>query len=228
MGMPVSRRAMVAGSLGLVVAGPMAGVLAGCAALPPLSLDEAIRRLLRRSTERALARLCEPGGAWDRFVYDAALPQTYGPAGLVLERALMSDAFRERLDRTLRPIAARAARAAAPRITAAVRVIGVANARAVLAGGPHAATDLLRSDMGPAVLEAMLPEFRDGFRVLDDPLFGPIVAALAGIGGDAIARALTRHAEDAVWGAIGDEEAAIRADPTAGGDPQLAAILAGR
>jgi hypothetical protein len=29
-----------------------------------------------------------------------------------------------------------------------------------------------------------------------------------------------------MWDTIGDEEAALRADPSAGGDPQLAAILA--
>ena len=43
-----------------------------------------------------------------------------------------------------------------------------------------------------------------------------------------LARKLAHHADDAVWGAIGDEEAAIRADPAAGGDPQLAGMLAQR
>lgn len=218
------RRDMLGG--GLVLCASLA--LGACASVPPLSLDEAVRRLLRRSTDRALARLAEPGGAWDHFLARAALPQTYGPAGLLLQSALTSPAFRERLAQTLRPVAMRAARDAAPRITAAVRAIGIANARAVLAGGPHAATDLLRSSMGPAVVEAMFPEFRDFFRLLDDPVLGPIISALAGIGADGLARTFADHADEAVWDAVGDEEAAIRADPTAGGDPQLAAVLGTR
>jgi hypothetical protein len=211
----VSRRTAVGG---------LAALLAACAALPPLTVDEAVRRLLRKSTERALARLYEPGGVWDRFV--AGLDLGGGAAGLLLQRALMSGDFHRRLDAWVRPIAMRAARAAAPRIAAAVKTMGIANARAVLAGGPRAATDLLRSEMGPALIEAMFPEFRNALGSIDDPVLGPIFAVLVRMGGDALARKLAHHADDAVWGAIGDEEAAIRADPSAGGDPQLAGFLA--
>ena len=211
----VSRRATIGG---------LAALLAACAALPPLSVDEAVRRLLRKSTERALARLYEPGGVWDRFV--AGLDLGGGAAGLLLQRALMSGDFHRRLDAWIRPIAMRAARAAAPRIAAAVKTMGIANARAVMAGGPRAATDLLRSEMGPALIEAMFPEFRNALGSIDDPVLGPVFAVLVRMGGDALARKLAHHADDAVWGAIGDEEAAIRADPSAGGDPQLAGFLA--
>ena len=207
------------------VIGAMAALLASCAALPPLSVDEAVRRLLRRSTERALARLNEPGGAWDRFVAGLDLASGLGPAGLVLRQALTSPDFHRRLDAWLRPAAMRAVRAAAPRIAAAVKAMGIANARAVLAGGPRAATALLRSAMGPAVIEAMFPEFRAALHALDDPELGPVITALTGLGGEALARKLAHHADDAVWDAIGDQEAAIRADPTAGGDPQLAGVL---
>jgi len=212
---PVSRRATIGG---------LAALLASCAALPPLSVDEAVRRLLRRSTERALARLYEPGGVWDRFV--AGLDLGDGAVGLLLQRVLMSGDFHRRLDAWIRPIALRAAHAAAPRIAAAVKTMGIANARAVMAGGPRAATEMLRSEMGPAVIEAMFPEFQRALQSIDDPVLGPIFAHLVRMGGDALAQKLARHADDAVWGAIGDEEAAIRADPTAGGDPQLAALLA--
>jgi hypothetical protein len=213
----VSRRIAVGGMLTL---------LAGCAALPPLSVDEAVRRLMRRATARALDRLEQPGGAWDKFVAGLDLAAGLGPAGLVLQRALTSGDFHRRLDIWLRPVAVRAARAAAPRVAAAVRAMGIANARAILAGGPRAATQLLRSDLGPAVIEAMLPEFRGALHTLDDPVLGPVIAALAGLGADALARKLSRHADQALWDSIGDEEAAIRADPSADGDPQLAGILA--
>ncbi|KUR77808.1 DUF4197 family protein [Novosphingobium sp. FSW06-99] len=203
----MARRAVMAG---------LTAVLAACAALPPFTVDEAVRRLLRRATERALARLDQPGGAWDKFVAGLNL----GPG---VQAVLMSPDFHRRLDAWVRPVALRAVRAAAPRIAAAVKVMGITNARAVLAGGPRAATRLLRSEMGPALIEAMVPEFA---RALDDPALGPLIATLAALGSEALARKLARHADDAVWDAIGDEEAAIRADPTAGGDPQLAGMLA--
>jgi len=210
----VSRRATIGG---------LAALLASCAALPPLTVDEAVRRLLRKSTDRALARLYAPGGVWDRFV--ASIDLGGGAAGLFIQRALMSNDFHRRLDAWIRPVAMRAAHAAAPRIAAAVKTMGVANARAVLAGGPRAATDLLRSELGPAVIEAMFPEFRNALQSVDDQVLGRIFAALLRLGGDELAHRLARHTADAVWDTIGDEEAAIRADPTAGGDPQLAGYL---
>ena len=217
----VSRRVMIGG-----VAASGAVLLASCAALPPLSLDEAVRRLLRRATERALARLEQPGGNWDRFVAGIDLGAGLGAAALPLKLALMSPDFHRRLDAWLRPLALRAARAAAPRVAAAVRTMGIANARAVLAGGPQAATRLLRSEMGPAVIEALLPEFRGALQTIDDPVLRPVIVALATLGGEALARKLARRADDALWDAIAEEEAAIRADPSAGGDPQLATALA--
>lgn len=209
-----------------IVVGGVTALIAACAMLPPLSVEEAVRRLLRRSTERALARLEAPGGAWDRFVAGLDLADGLGVAGLVLQRALMSPDFHRQLDAWLRPVARRAGRVAAPRLIAAIKVMGIANARAVLAGGPRAATQLLRSELGPAVIEAMFPEFRAALHSLDDPLLRPVIAALAALGGDALARKLARHANDALWDAIGDEEAGLRADPSAGGDPQLAPYLA--
>ena len=170
----VSRRVMIGG-----VAASGAVLLASCAALPPLSLDEAVRRLLRRATERALARLEQPGGNWDRFVAGIDLGAGLGAAALPLKLALMSPDFHRRLDAWLRPLALRAARAAAPRVAAAVRTMGIANARAVLAGGPQAATRLLRSEMGPAVIEALLPEFRGALQTIDDPVLRPVIVALA-------------------------------------------------
>lgn len=209
-----------------IIAAIGSALVAACAALPPLSLDEAVRRLMRKAALRALARLDAPGGVWDRFVARLDLARDLGPAGFALQAALMSDAFHRRLDAWLRPVLLRAARAASPRISAAIRVIGIANARAVLHGGPHAAIDLLRSEMGPALIEAMLPELRDALRALDDPALRPLVVLIATLGGEALARRLAHHADDALWDAMAEEEAAIRADPGADGDPQLAGALA--
>jgi len=210
----------------IVLAGLAAGCVAGCAALPPLSLDEAVRRLMRKAVLRALARLDAPGGVWDRFIARLDLPRELGPAGFALAAALTSEAFHRQLDAWLRPVLLRAARNAAPRLSAAIRAIGIANARAVLHGGPHAAIDLLRSDMGPALIEAMVPELKTALGTLDDPALRPLIVIIATLGGEALARALARHADQALWDQMAEEEAAIRADPGADGDPQLAGALA--
>ena len=220
-GLPRSRRTVLAA---LLLAPPLA--LGACAMLPPLSVEEAVRRLLRRATERALARLEAPGGVWDRLGADVDFSALPPVLALTLRGALLSGEFRHRLDAWLRPIAMRAVRRAAPRIAAAIKVMGIARAREVLAGGPRAATELLKSDLGPAVLEAMLPEFTDAIALLDDPLLGPVIRALAGAAGEALAHRLARATDRVLWDAIAAEEAAIRADPNAGGDADLARILA--
>jgi hypothetical protein len=213
------RRAVLLGGLATLT-------LSACASLPAFSLDEAVRRLLRRSADRAFARLTEPGGAWDDFIARADLPGNYGQRGGLLQQALTSGAMRERLRESMRPVAARAARRAAPVVADAVRTVGIANARAILAGGPRAASSFLRGAMGEALIEAMLPEFGDALRVADDPVLGSLLSALAGTDLSAYVHSLAARANDVVWDAIAGEEADIRADPRATNDPVLIGALA--
>lgn len=215
------RRAILLGGL----AGVASMALAACASLPAFSLDEAVRRLLRRSADRAFARLIEPGGAWDDFIARADLPGNYGQRGGLLQQALTSGLMRQRLREAMRPVAARAARRAAPIVADAVRTVGIANARAILAGGPRAASSFLRDAMGGALIEAMLPEFGDALRMADDPLLGPVLSALAGTDLSAYVHDLAERANDVVWNAIAGEEADIRADPRATNDPVLMGAL---
>lgn len=200
--------------------------LGACASLPPLSLEEAVRRLLRRSADRALARLTEPGGAWDAFVARADLAEGLGPRGGMIARVLTSAPVRERLRESLRPAAQRAVRRATPVLADAVRQVGIANARAILRGGPHAATSFLRGEMRGALVETMLPEFADLLHGLDDPLLGPALSALAGVDLSGWAHGLAASADGVLWDALADAEADIRADPQSTGDAMLIAALA--
>lgn len=195
--------------------------LPGCAAYPRFTLEDAIRRLLALSADRAFARLLAPGGFWDDQLARLALPEAFGRRGGVLERLLTGPLFKDRLQRAFNDMAEDAADRAAPAVTEAVRTIGVRNALALLRGNPTAATSYLRGEMGVSLVEIMLPRFGDALRVSSDPLVGEALSALTGVDVSGIASSLARQADNAIWSAIGREEAAIRADPRSTNDPVL-------
>lgn len=211
-----------------VLAGLAAGSLLslpGCSSLGDLSLVDAIRRLLTRSTRAALARLVAPGGFYDNELARLDLPEVFGSRGNVLQSILTSAVFKTRLQRSLNRVAERGARRAAPIIADAVRTIGIDNAVALLRGGPTAATGYLRGAMAGSLIEAMVPELGDGLRLADDPVVGQAIAALTGIDVTGVARSLSGRVDEAIWGEIGREEAAIRANPEATNDAVLIAAL---
>lgn len=202
--------------------------LPGCTGFPAFSLEDAVRRLLALSADRAFARLLAPGGFWDDQLARLALPEAFGRRGGVLERLLTGPLFKDRLQRAFNDMAEDAADRAAPAVTEAVRTIGVRNALALLRGDPTAATSYLRGEMGVSLVEIMLPQFGDALRMSNDPLIGEALSALTGVDVGGIASSLARQADTAIWGAIGREEAAIRADPRSTNDPVLIGALGGR
>lgn len=215
-----SRRTVLAG---LAASSMLA--LPGCATLGSLSLVDAIRRLLARSTRLALARLVAPGGFYDNELARLDLPEVFGSRGNVLQSILTSAVFKTRLQRSLNRVAEQGARRAAPIIADTVRAIGIDNAQALLRGGPSAATGFLRSAMAGSLIEAMVPALGDGLRLADDPVLGQALAALTGIDLTGVARSLSSRVDDAIWGEIGREEAAIRANPENTNDAVLIAAL---
>ncbi len=217
-----TRRALMAGAL----AAGLAAALPGCAGVSqPLSLTEAVRRLLLLSSERAFARLTAPGGYWDEALTRADLPARLGTRGDALTRVLASPLFRQRLDGVLADAAVDASYRAAPVVTDAVRTVGVANALAIVRGGPSAATQFLRGELGGRLLAVLLPEADEALATLSDPLVSGLLGAATGVDTAAIARGLAAAVEDTIWTEIGREEGAIRANPRASGDPALAGIF---
>lgn len=216
-----NRRAVLGGmtSLGVLT-------LAGCASYPAFSLEEAVRRLLFLSSDRAFARLLQPGGFWDDQVARLALPEMIGNRGGTLQRILTGPIFRERLQRAFNDMAYDAAERAAPAVTDAVRTIGIRNALALLRGSdPMAATAFLHQEMGTSLVEIMVPAFGDALRVSREPLVGQVLSALAGVDVAGVAGSLANQADAAIFRAIGREEAAIRADPRSTNDPVLMAAF---
>ncbi|MDF8332305.1 DUF4197 family protein [Novosphingobium cyanobacteriorum] len=215
--------------LGSVAATAAVAGLSACTSMGGFSLTEAVRRLLQLSANRAFDRLLQPEGFWDDQVTRLALPDMVGNGrGDVLARILTGPMFKDRLAHAFNRTAARAARNAAPAVAEAVRGIGIRNALALLHGRPDEATTYLRGEMAGRLIDVMLPEFGDALHTASDPLIGEVMAALTGVNTAALANDLAVKADDAIWRAIGQEEAAIRADPRSTNDPVLIGALSVR
>lgn len=200
-------------------------VLSGCQTGPRYSLVEVVRRLLLLAADNALDKLTAPGGFWDSQVARIALPDLFGSRGGVLQGILTSTVFRDRLHRELNHLAERGAERAAPVVTEVIRTISITDAVALISGEPTAATSYLRSQMGPGLINAMIPGLADAIRVSADPIVGQAIATLTGVDVGGVAQALAISADNSIWYQIGAEEAAIRANPQSTNDPMLIAAL---
>ena len=90
---------------------------------------------------------------------------------------------------------------------------------------PTAASSFLRQEMGEQLILAMLPEIGQAMRIAEDPLMGQLLSGLTGVDVQGVTRSFAREVDDAIWGEIGREEAAIRADPRATRDPVLISVF---
>lgn len=201
--------------------------LAACATpMGRYTVEEAVRRLLQLSSERAFARLTEPGGFYDDQLTRIVPPDLGGgKGGAILSALLRTNAVRNQVARSLNDVAVDLADNATPIVMDAVQRMTLADAVSVLRGGPTAATDLLASQARGSVVEALLP---GASRALRSDMFEMLSAALSASGGKdyaALADNVSGQIGDAIFRAIGREEAEIRRDPGATRDPILMALL---
>ncbi len=201
--------------------------LPGCQSLPTISLTEVIRRLLTLSSQSAFAQLLQPGGFYDSQVARIALPERLGGgAGSgILSAVLQSKIFRDKLQRQLNRAAEKGAERAAPLVAEAVRTVTIEDAASIIGGDAQAASRFLRGKMGPVILDAMLPGISEGLALFDDQTISRAVQSVTGFDIGALARDVTQRAENAIWAAIGAQEANIRANPQSTNDPLLIGIF---
>lgn len=217
----MARRTFLAGT---AAAGLLA--LPGCQSLGGFSMVDAIRRLLTLSSRAAFARLTAPGGFWDSEVARFEAPEVFGASGTgVLKNLLTSALFKQNLQRQLNIVAERGAERAAPVVYAAVSKISIPDAIGLVRGGPTAATSYLRTEMGPALINAMIPGLTDALRLSGDPVIGQAVRALAGVDIGQMAQAVANRADNSIWYQIGHEESAIRRRPETTSDPLLIGVF---
>ena len=201
--------------------------LAACATpMGRYTVEDAVRRLLQLSSERAFARLTEPGGFYDDQLTRIVPPDLNGgKGGAVLSALLRTNAVRNQVARSLNDVAVDLAANATPIVMDAVQRMTLADAVSVLRGGPTAATDLLARQARGSVVEALMP---GASRALRSDMFEMLSAALSASGGKdyaALADNVSGQIGDAIFRAIGREEAEIRRDPGATRDPILMALL---
>ncbi len=220
IGAPLARRSFLAGTAagGLVL-------LSGCETTGGFSMVEAIRRLLTISAQRAFSRLTAPGGFWDSEVARFDLPELFSGSSGGLRSLLTSTLFKSQLQRQLNIVAEKGAERAAPVVYDAVRNISIADAIGLVRGGSTAATSYLRGEMGPAMINAMIPGLSDALRVASDPVMSQAVRALSGVDPGAIAQSVAVRADNSIWNQIGVEESAIRANPQGTNDPLLIGVF---
>jgi hypothetical protein len=201
--------------------------LPGCASLPGFSLTDAIRELLTLSSQRAFALLLQPGGFYDSQVARIDLPPQLGGDGAssIVARVLLTGAFKTRLTKQINSAARDGAERAAPLVSDAIRSISIADAAAIVRGGPTAATDLLERSMGRSLVGAMFPSVDQGLRLADNAVVTEALRAATGIDFRGLVQDVSDRTHDAIYRAIGKEEAAIRANPRETGSPLLTAVF---
>lgn len=220
--MIIERRTMIVGAVLLPLI-----ALPGCAGTGGFSLVEAIRRLLTLSSQRAFAGLMRENGFFDSQIARISVPDQLGGArtGNLVAMVLRSDAFQSRLTRQVNRAAERGALLAAPIVTDAIASLTIEDALSLVRGGSRAATDRLSMAIGTRLIDAMLPGVADGLKLFDSTVVTQALEIATGIDFAGLRDDVTRKASDGIYRAIASEEAAIRANPQATGDPLLIAVF---
>ncbi|MEA1013793.1 DUF4197 domain-containing protein [Sphingosinicella sp. LY1275] len=218
----LSRRALIGAGLALPLL-----ALPGCTTLPGFNVEDAVRRLLTLSSQRAFANLLQDEGFFQDEVARVTLPPALGGTGAtsVLAALLRTRAVQDQLLRIVNRAAADAADAAAPMVMDSIRSMSIVDAIGIVRGGSTAATSYLQRGMGNAIFDAMLPGVGNALRLLDSGIVSRALGAATGIDFAGLQRDVTLKASDGIYRAIGREEATIRADPQATGDPLLSRVF---
>lgn len=214
--------------LGVVLAAP-ALVLPSCTLgdLGGFGMEDAIRRLLTLSSQRAFTGLLRENGFFEDELARVSLPPQWGGSGATAVAAalLRQPAVQDQLLRLVNAAAVEAAENAAPIVYDSIRSMTITDALSIVRGGQTAATDYLERQMGERIVEALFPGVGSALRVLDSGLLGRALGAATGIDFAGLQRDVTRKTAAGIWRAIGREEAAIRADPASTNDPVLTSVF---
>ncbi|WP_166038725.1 DUF4197 domain-containing protein [Sphingosinicella sp. YJ22] len=210
-----------------VAALPLA-TLPACTTLGDLGgfgFENALRRLLTVSSQRAFANLLTDNGFFSDELARVPLPPQLAGAGGIASALLRSPAVQNQLLGVMNRAAANAAEAAAPVVYDSIRNMTIGDAMALVRGGPTAATDFLQRAMGTAIVDAMFPGVGNALRLFDNGIVNQVVQAATGISFAGLQRHVSEAAANGIYRAIGREEAAIRANPQSANDPLITSMF---
>lgn len=204
--------------------------LPGCTTLGDFGgfgFEDAIRRLLTVSSQRAFANLLQDEGFFQDELARVTLPPQLGGsgAGSVASALLRTSAVQNQLLRMVNRAAADAAGNAAPVVYDSIRSMTITDAVSIVRGGPSAATAYLEQSIGDRIVDALFPGVGTALRVLDNGMLSRALGAATGIDFAGLQQDVTRKTARGIWSAIGREEAAIRADPRSANDPVLTGVF---
>lgn len=202
-------------------------ILSGCSSLPGFSLTEAIKRLLTLSSQNAFAELLEPNGFFDSQIARISVPDSLGGAraASIASALLRSKPIQDRLLKQVNRAAESGAELAAPIIAEAIRGMSIADAAAIINGGDQAATLLLKDQLGPTLANRMLPAIGHGLKLFDNEIINLVLSQATNVDFSTIRGDVTDRVSDAIYRAIGAQEAAIRANPESTNDPLLIGVF---
>ena len=210
-----------------VAALPLA-TLPACTTLGDLQgfgFENALRRLLTVSSQRAFANLLTDNGFFSDELARVPLPPQFAGAGGIASALLRTPAVQNQLLGVMNRAASEAAEAAAPIVYDSIRNMTISDAMALVRGGPTAATDFLQRAMGTAIVDAMFPGVGNALRLFDSGIVNQVVQAATGISFAGLQRHVSETAANGIYRAIGREEAAIRANPSSANDPTIASVF---
>ena len=216
---------------GLIAAGLALPLLAlpGCATRlgDLVGLEDAVRRLLTLAAQRTFTRLLADEGFLRDDIARIELPPQLGGGAVTaaLAIALGTRAVQDRLLRVVNAAAREGAERAAPVVADSIRDLSIADARAILRGGPTGATDHLARSMGERLFDVAYPEIGRALRLAENGVVQRVLQVATGINFIGLQADVTRKTSAAIYNAMGREEAAIRADPQSSGDPVLAQVF---
>ena len=219
----LTRRALIGAGLSLPLL-----TLPGCATgLGGFGLEDAIRRLLTISSQRAFANLLQENGFFADELTRIPVPPQLGGSGVTnaLAGLLGVGMVQDRLVRLVNRAAVNAAAAAAPVVYDSIRSMSITDAVGIVRGGPTEATGYLQRTMGNSILNALFPGVGNALRVLDNGILSRAVQAASGISFAGLQQHVATNAADAIYRAIGGEEASIRANPGSLNDPVVAGVF---
>ena len=209
--------------------GAAAGLLAlpGCSTLPGLSLTEAVKRLLTLSSQNAFAELLQPNGFFDSQIARITVPDSLGGsrATSISSALLRSRPVQDRLLRQVNRAAETGAELAAPIVAETIRNMSIADALAIINGGPRAATSLLQGQLGNSLVDRMLPGIGNGLRLFDNEIINLVLSQVTSVDFSSVSREVSNKVSDAIYRSIGAQEESIRANPRSTNDPLLIAVL---
>ena len=220
MNLLLTRRRLILGGCALPLL-----TLPGCSTLGGLGFEDAIRRLLTLSSQRAFSRLLQENGFFSDDLARVPLPPELSGAGVAAAALLRVPLVQNQLLQLMNRAAAEAAETAAPIVYDSIRSMSIADAVSIVRGGPTAATDYLQRSMGAAIVDAMFPGVGQALRLFDNGLINQLVRVASGIDVNRLQQHVSQAAAAGIYRAIGREEAGIRADPGGTGDPVLTGVF---